>query len=531
MFNFLRDAFLNIEPLPVTTRVEPDGAYTYADGLMPSNASDAKALVKDVDFPSDFLFGAATAAYQIEGGLYHTNWKLWEDLEYRPGDGRPTVKNHDKAGQACDSWNRFDTDLASLENLGARMYRFSVDWSRIEPTPGQFDDRALDQYVSWCVQLRAKNIEPMVSLHHFVEPSWFTKLGGFEKRENVEEHFSRFVEYVTKRLAPHCRFWATINEPNLYSACGWMAGVHPPGKMGNVWTLLRVFRNLLYAHTIASRAIRTASEAIEQPSTICCPINYALFFPYDPEPPEHAGILRRILRKLFWSPFHWCVTRSVALFMNYATNLVVLDAMLRNGRFPWFPIPFQLGAIAGGWRRDLQHLKGSVDWIGINHYFRSYVWMEWQSTAPFRVEREGDNFINLPFGIRLCIAHHPRHFERTQMGWDLTPSSMQRLLKLLGKRYPDTPIIITESGTAVDNPEDRVRYMAAVVRCLHEVRQELSVDLRGYLVWTLLDNFEWGEGYFPRFGLLETDFDTFERNERKDTCDLMRSVFLRKSEN
>jgi len=505
----------------------------HIDGLMPDNITQAQELVKNVTFPNDFLFGAATAAYQIEGGLEYTNWKLWEDLKFRPSDGHPTVRNHDRAGSACDSWNRFDEDLAALQHLGARMYRFSVDWSRIEPQPGEFNETALDQYASWCQQLCAAQIEPMVSLHHFVEPSWFTELGGFEKRENVEEHFDRFVKHVTVRLAPYCRYWATINEPNLYSACAWMAGVHPPGKKGSVWLMLRVYRNLLVAHTLASRAIRDAAAKSTTNTTknddsspiICCPINYALFLPHDPEPPAHAGWFRRLIRKVFWSPFHWCVTRSVALIMNYITNVVVLDAMLDKGRFPWIPVPFQLAALAGGWRRDLQNLKGTVDWIGINHYFRTYVWMEWRSTKPFRPEREGDNFIDLPFGIRLCIAHYPQNFERTQMGWDLTPSSMERLLQLLSKRYPKTPILITESGTAVEKPEERVRYMAAIVHALHKVRQESNVDLRGYLVWTLLDNFEWGEGYHPRFGLLETNYETFERTERKDTCDLMRSVF------
>lgn len=190
-------------------------------------------------------------------------------------------------------------------------------------------------------------MEPMVSLHHFVEPSWFTKLGGFEKRETVQEHVSRFVNYVTRRLASHYRCWATINEPNLYSACGWLAGDHPPGKT-SIRAMLRVFRNLMVAHTLASQAVRDASKSNTQSPIICCPINYALFFPYDPPLPQHLGLLQRMARKVFWTPFHWCITSSVALFMNFATNIVVLDAMLRNGRFPWFPFPFQLLAILGG---------------------------------------------------------------------------------------------------------------------------------------------------------------------------------------
>lgn len=128
MVNLFRKAFLN-----VGTRMGEDGVY---------------GGTRTRQGPPDFLFGAATAAYQIERGLYHTNWKLWEDLGTRPMDGRPTVKNHDEAGVACDSWNRFDEDLAALQKLGANMYRFSVDWSRVEPKPGEFDDTALDQYAT-----------------------------------------------------------------------------------------------------------------------------------------------------------------------------------------------------------------------------------------------------------------------------------------------------------------------------------------------------------------------------------------------
>lgn len=208
---FVRRTLIWYDPLPVTA----DGKH---DALMAPTAEEAAARAARLSFPPDFFFGASTAAYQIEGGLHSCNWSMWEKQGTR-ADGKPTVE--EKVGRACDSWNLFAADLAALKRLGTTMYRFSVEWSRVEPSEGCFDEAALDKYLSWCVQLRAEGIEPMVTLHHFTEPAWFCEKGGWEVRANVD-HFERFCKVVAARLSPACSYWTTINELNATrSAAGW----------------------------------------------------------------------------------------------------------------------------------------------------------------------------------------------------------------------------------------------------------------------------------------------------------------------
>lgn len=516
--SFLRRTFLLYEPLPVQSYAGSNGANV-TDGLLPQTVEECRGKVQNVTFPHDFFFGAATASYQIEGGLDNTNWKQWEDLQFRPGDGQPTIEHHQQAGRACDAWNRFDADLKHLQRIGARMYRFSIDWSRIEPRPGQFDEDSLDRYVSWCQKLRAHCIEPMITLHHFAEPIWFVELGGWENRENVEGHFRRFVTHTTNRLAPYCRYWTTINELNGYAICGWLAGVHPPGKVNCLFAMLNVIRNLLIAHTCASKAIRAASSTLPTTPVVCCAFNHVLFLP-SWHRQESEGSTSTILGLV-----NGLLSQLVSLFLNYVYNFVFLDAMFSSGRLPWFPFPFQGAALLAGWREDVQNLKDTADWIGINHYYRSYVQFTRrdQAASPQQASPT-DMFVQLPFGIQLRAAAVPG-FEKNEMGWDLTPSSMVRLVQILAERYPKVPIIITESGTADATDTKRVRYMAALLSNFHYLMKSSSVDLRGYLVWTLMDNFEWAEGFRPKFGLFETNFETLDRTERDLSCDLLRSIF------
>jgi len=208
-----------------------EAAGKLQDPTLPATEQDALASAASLKFPPHFRMGAATAAYQIEGGISNTNWNRWEELGHRPeGDRGPTVENGERAGTACDSWNRFDRDLALMRELKLETYRFSVEWSRIEPEDGRFDEAALDRYATWCDRLRAANIEPFITLHHFTEPGWFCDKGGWEVRDNAE-CFGTFARKVAMRLAPHCSLYATINEPVGYAAAGWLGGVHPPGKI------------------------------------------------------------------------------------------------------------------------------------------------------------------------------------------------------------------------------------------------------------------------------------------------------------
>ena len=523
----LRRLFLWHDPLPVSA----DGL---SDASMAPTVAEAKARAKKLVFPSTFFFGCATAAYQIEGGLDNCNWSMWEcaaagsrsydlwestllpaltlynrarrEQRTRKSDGQPTVEGHQRAGLACDSWNRFDEDLAALKALGARMYRFSVEWSRIEPREGVINEAALSRYHSWCQQLRAAGIEPHITLHHFSEPAWFVKMGGWEKRANVD-HFERFATVVGTRLAPVCGYWTTINEANGYALCGWLAGVHPPGIKDELGKMLKVVRHLLVAHTRAYHAIHTASTTAGASAQVCLGLNHVWHVP---------------------NAWYNLLSVVLCLFLNVVYNFVMLDAILL-GRFPNFPIPFQLIALAFGWGRDIRALHGTAEFIGVNHYYRSIVRFGFRDSSMPSLPSPTDMFIQLPLGLLLRGASVPG-FEKNEMGWDLTPSSMEVLLRAMWERYR-APILITESGTADGAVPDqkRTRYVAAILEEIARVRDVDGADVRGCLIWTLLDNFEWAEGYRPKFGLLSTNFETLERTERKATCDMLRSIFKREA--
>lgn len=501
---FLRRLFLLYEPLP--TKVDPSSGLI-VDERMADTADEAVCRAKRLHFPKGFLFGSATAAYQVEGGLDNCNWHAWEQRGLR-ADGEPTVIGGKGAGLACDMWDRFEEDVEHMRDLGLKSYRFSVEWSRIEPREGEFDLSALERYASWCVLLRDSGIEPMVTLHHFTEPKWWDEKGGWEKRENVAQ-FARFAELVTARLAPHVTYWCTTNEMNGYAVCGWIAGVHPPGKRDQVLTLCAVVRNMLLGHRLASAAIRAASATLDRQPVVMMALNHIWFYTDS------------------WSP----ITNLTVLVLNMVYNFVIPDALL-GGRFPNFPLPFGLLARACGWGDDLRALKGSVDALGVNHYYRSMVSFDLSSgaTGPASVS---DLYLSLPFGVILRAAMMPG-FEKSDMGWDVTPSSLERLVQALWDRYK-TPIIITESGIA-DAEEcaksgketcfRRTRYLSACLEACYSLISK-GVDVRGYVIWTLLDNFEWAEGFRPRFGLLHNCFETQTRTKRHVPYAMLQAVFRR----
>jgi len=269
--------------------VAPLAGGGFADGLMAPTEEEAVARAAALQFPPGFLFGSATAAYQVEGGLDNCNWREWEQRGKR-ADGHPTVEGGRGAGEACDMWNRFEEDLVHMKALGLAVYRFSVEWSRVEPEEGQFDDAALERYRGWCVQLREAGIEPMVTLHHFTEPAWFCKKGGWEVRENVA-NFRRFTERVVASLGPLVSCWCTTNEMNGYAVCGWLAGVHPPGKQDDLKGLLRVIRHLLLAHREAAAAIRAGSASLPRAPSVLMALNHIWFTTDSWSPLANATVL------------------------------------------------------------------------------------------------------------------------------------------------------------------------------------------------------------------------------------------------
>ena len=468
---------------------------TMCDPLMVEEVAHAFSVVKELSFPSGFDFGAVTAAGHVEGGHVDTNWERWEKRGTRK-DGRATVNGGQTAGRMCDSWEQFlDVDLPLIVKTGLTSYRFSIEWSRLMPTADTFDQNALARYVEWCVALREAKVEPCVTLLHFTYPGWFEDLGGWAVRENVV-YFERFVNFVLPKLAPHCSRWCTINEPVGTCINGYLIGIHPPGKQGDIVGMVRAMANQHLGHRHASLVI----SALDPKAIIMVATNVAYYDAANPCNP---------------------VTMMISAILDRLWNKIWVDALV----FGRFPLPLDLLAWACGFRRELRSLKGTVTHLGINAYSRvsmqCHLW-RWLTCRRF-LGHDGE----LPAGVvaghvapahnadvqraatgPLYFAPHRHGYEMSDFEWDLLPSLFERVLASYWQRYK-MPMYVTESGCAdACVPDTRgVRYLSGCLRAMHNA-VESGIDVRGYYYFALLDNFEWAEAYGPQFGLYKIDRDS-----------------------
>jgi len=409
-------------------------------------------------FSDKFLWGSATSAHQVEGNCMNNNWFQFESAVDE--DGKPKISNGQKAGVACDHWNRYREDIQLMKELSLNAYRFSVEWSKIEPRQGEFDEAALDHYEQVVDELLANGIEPMVTLHHFTNPIWFEEQGAF-LQEDSPEIFARFTEHVVRRLGSKVKLWCTINEPSAYAFSGYYVGLFPPAKK-NLQTAATVLRNLLRAHTAAYTRIKEI-----QPQSRVGLVVVMLVY----EPPNRWNLLdvvfNRLLRKnMTDSHFKYIV----------------------NGRFK-FSIPGMAHESYNSGIRD------AFDFIGVNYYMR-FLW-------KLR-----------PFGKRkLDIAANTPPERLTDMGWEIYPEGLYRVLKLVSS-YTSKPIYITENGIADDSDTKRAKYIEDHLLVLNKAIAD-GMNIKGYFYWSLIDNFEWAHGFEKRFGLYHVDYATQKRTLRE----------------
>lgn len=421
-------------------------------------------------FPSDFAWGVATSAHQVEGGCANNQWAAWEKL------GR--IKSGDQVGLACDWWRNAERDFDLARSLGVNALRLSVEWSRIEPEAGRWDITALARYREMLIALRDRGIRPFVTLHHFTNPLWFENKGAFESPESVPL-FECYTRRVAETLRDLCSDWSTFNEPNVYASLGYFLGEFPPGRKGRFLQLARVTRNLCLAHAAAYRAIHT----LQPEANVGWAQHYVVFKPRRPESPVDRWLCGFIDRRFN---------------DNFAETIATGAA------------PFPLNKLG----QSLPAVKGTCDYVGINYYSRlragfhsnSPRTMFFQLTVPPH-KPQGDRGVELPYG-------------------EAFPQGLRRAVERF-KPF-NKPVYILENG--VPDREDRIRpwVLQSSVQQMENLLRE-GVDLRGYFHWSLTDNFEWNEGWHLRFGLIELDPRTQARSLRPSAR--LYEEIIRKSRN
>jgi beta-glucosidase len=409
-------------------------------------------------FGKDFLWGSATASHQIEGGCTNNNWFAFESAVDEKG--KPRIKNGQKAGLACDSWNRYKEDTQIMKALSLNSYRFSVEWSKIEPKQGEFDQAALDHYEQVVDDLLANGIEPLVTLHHFSNPLWFEQQGAF-LQDNSPQIFAQFCERVVQRLASKVKLWCTINEPSVYAAFGYATAEFPPGEK-DYKKAARAFRNMMLSHTAAYRVIKR----IRPEAKVGMAVHIHFCDPLNP-----------------WNLFDVLVAHLLNKNMNDSHF-----PYLTKGRFS-FSIPGMVNETYSGAEKD------AFDFIGLNYYTHSYRKFEPSGSDQF------PEVIKLPPD------------QLTDMGNEMYPAGLYRALKLI-TRYTSKPIYILENGIADKADTRRARYIEEHLLVLNKAIAD-GMDIRGYQYWSLLDNFEWAKGFDMKFGLYKVDFDTQKRTLRE----------------
>ena len=405
-----------------------------------------------LSFPDDFLWGTATSAHQVEGNNDNNDWWEWEQT---PGH----IRDGSRSGLACDWWRRAEEDFDRAAAMGQNAHRLSVEWSRIEPQEGKWSREAIARYRQMLRALHERGIKPMVTLHHFTNPLWLVRKGGWEK-EDVISLFERYVKRVVEELGDLCDLWCTINEPTVVPYMGYSIGDFPPGKH-DIRLAFRVMGHVLKAHAAAYHAI----HQVQPEAQVGIVHNMR---PVDPANPR--------------SP----LDRWAARFRDRLGNRLVEWAVTR-GELRFFPF---------GPNERVPELKGSFDFLGLNYYNRDRV-----TFAPTNISQ---------LFTRVIPAQHDQ-----PMPWwwgEIYPQGIYRLLKELA--VYGKPIYITENG-ALDNLDSyRPRYIVSHLMQVHKAISE-GVPVKGYFHWSLVDNFEWAEGYSARFGLIYVDFSTQERRMKR----------------
>ncbi|MEU4832416.1 GH1 family beta-glucosidase [Streptosporangium sp. NPDC023615] len=448
-------------------------------------------------FPPGFIWGAATAAYQIEGAA-HVDGRgasVWDTFSHTPG----RIADGHTGDVACDHYHRYADDVRLMAELGLRAYRFSIAWPRIQPAgSGPVNAEGLDFYDRLVDELLAADIVPYPTLYHWDLPQALEDLGGWTARDTAYR-FADYARIVHDRLGDRVGTWMTVNEPWVAAVLGYGIGVHAPGR-ASAAEAFRASHHLLLAHGLSARVLREGGAR-----EIALTLNLApVLTPAqlsDPDLPVSAEDAEAVDR------------------VDCLINRQFLDPVLR-GEYPrpTLEIMDRIGGLEHIRDGDLATINQPVDLLGINYYTPCVV--RSAPGEPANAAYPGTE------DIRFSGAHAPT----TAMGWAIVPTGLTQVLTRLSRDYPEVGLLVTENGAAFDDlvdgdrvhDTDRTAFFEGHLRAAHAAI-EAGADLRGFLVWSLLDNFEWAEGYHKRFGIVHVDFET-QRRLPKDSALWYREV-------
>ncbi|MGI9027633.1 MAG: glycoside hydrolase family 1 protein [Candidatus Saccharimonadales bacterium] len=397
-----------------------------------------KARKRSDHFPKDFFWGASTASHQVEGGT-HNQWSVWElghaaeraagaqrRLDWTPAwhnkqlQPAMTQPQNYVSGDGVKHLTRYKEDFSIARSLNFNAFRFGIEWSRIEPQEGQWNQVALDHYKKYIAELRAQGLEPFLNIWHWTNPLWFEEKGAFAKRKNLV-YFKRFVKKIAEELLDDVTYVLTINEANSYVTLSYLNGDWPP-QQKNIVTTLRVYYNLAEAHKIAYKVLKKHKSTLQIGVAHQANANFAI---------NKNNPLQRLTARL--SDYVWD---------------------------EWF----------------YNRIRRSQDFIGMNHYFTNY----WKGV----------------------VFDNPKDTV-SDLGWYMEPARIYDVIMRLSKKYKK-PIIITENGLADATDQHRQWWLEETITAMDKALAD-GADLRGYLHWSLVDNFEWAEGWWPKFGLVAVD--------------------------
>jgi beta-glucosidase len=393
-------------------------------------------------FPGDFQWGVATSAFQLEGSP-HADWTNWDAIL----SDKPAITDH---------YSRYKEDLTLLKHLGVNAYRFSIEWSRIQPHENAWDHEVVAHYQDIIDILRGYGVEPMVTLHHFTNPLWFTAKYPWHEEGSVEK-FTSYAERLVAELKG-VKYWLTFNEPYVILLGGYLEGCTPPG-LRDVPKALAALKNIFTCHGNAYDIIHRKDPGAQ----VSIAHNMSVFAPWKK-----------------WNPFDRLLKKTANFFYNHS----IINAFQTGVFVVKFPFTRAVEIEVP--------IKDKLDFFGVNYYTRIHLRFN-----PFK-----------KMGVELRHLDLDGH-GLTNIGWEVHPRGLEKVLRYASRL--NLPLIITENGIATHDAQRKADYMKrhvdVVERCLRN-----GIDVRGYYYWTLIDNYEWLQGLDARFGLYRVDFNTLKRS-------------------